>query len=172
MKNYLRLFFGVAAAAGFLLAAVVHVAALLGHDVEARFPQAGLLHLGIFVVFIPFIVFARQELGNQPDLFQFSASVPRWAATVAAIIMVYAVANFFLSMAHTQGGSPTVENGKYLLIDHGKLIRELTVAEYHALKADVTRRFSGHWLMFYFISAAYLLFGKRPGLPVQSQPAR
>jgi hypothetical protein len=57
----------------------------------------------------------------------------------------------------TEGGSPTIQDGKYLLLDHGKLIREITAGEYAAFRANQVRGFSGHWLIFYFVPAAYFL---------------
>jgi hypothetical protein len=49
----MRLVLGITALIGFILALMVHVSALLGVDVAARFHGVWFLHAAIFVVFIP-----------------------------------------------------------------------------------------------------------------------
>jgi hypothetical protein len=63
-------------------------------------------------------------------------------------------------MVGAEGGSPTIRDGQYLLLEHGKLIRELTASEYRALQTNEVRGFSGHWLVFFFVPAAYFLGNK------------
>lgn len=61
----------------------------------------------------------------------------------------------------SQPGSPEIQDGQYILQNHGKLIRTITEQEYHHYKANEVRGFSGHWLIFYGFSAALLYpFGK------------
>jgi len=161
MRN-LRAFLGTAAAVGFLASLLVHIAALFGVDVAARLPGVWLLHLGVFAVFVPFVLFARRDFGAQPSLLRISAALPRWVVVLGGAIFAYAIVNFIIFIAGTQGGSPTVQDGKYLLLNHGKLIREITAGEYAAFKANEVRGFSGHWLVFYFAPAAYFLGWKAP----------
>lgn len=156
----MRLVFGITALIGFILALIVHVSALLGVDVAARFHGVWFLHAALFVVFIPFVIFARRDFGAQPSLIQIGAALPRWVVAIGLIIFVYAVVNFLIFMAGTEGGSPSIRDGKYLLLEHGKLIRELTASEYWALQTNVVRGFSGHWLVLFFVPAAYFL-GKK-----------
>ncbi len=139
---------------------MVHVSALLGVDVAARFHGVWLLHVAIFVVFIPFVFIARRDFGAQPSLMQISATLPRWVVAIGLLIFVYALVNFLIFMAGTKGDSPTIRDGQYLLLEHGKLIRELTASEYQALQTNEVRGFSGHWLVFFFVPAAYFL-GKK-----------
>ena len=53
--------FAAFALLGLLSSLAVHLAALLGIDLATRFPAVWLLHLGIFVVFIPCVFQARRE---------------------------------------------------------------------------------------------------------------
>ncbi|MGO4703257.1 hypothetical protein [Dyella sp. 2RAB6] len=50
-------------------------------------------------------------------------------------------------------------------MNHGQLIREISATEYAGFKAEEVRGFSGHWMVFYFVPAAYFLFdlGRRRG---------
>jgi len=54
----LRYVFAGLALAGFIAALCTHVAALRGIDLSAAHPQVWSLHVGIFVVFLPFAFFA------------------------------------------------------------------------------------------------------------------
>jgi hypothetical protein len=161
MNRLLRLILGVTALVGFLLSMAVHFTALSGVDVASHVRGVWLLHGGIFLVFVPFVFYARYDLGTQPSLGQVSAVLPRWVGVVGLVIFVYAIANFLIFIAGTEGGSPAIQDGKYLLLNHGSLIRELTAAEYSAFQANVVRGFSGHWLVFFFVPAAYFLLGPK-----------
>ncbi|WP_061534434.1 hypothetical protein [Collimonas arenae] len=156
--------FGLAALVGFIISLIVHISALLSIDVLTDFPYVWLLHVGIFVVFIPFVFLSRKTLGAKPKFAEIRAAFPSWVVVVGAFICAYAVLNFVLFMVATEGGSPSIRDGKYLLLNHGKLIRELTFAEYTAFRTNEVRGFSGHWLVFYFVPFAYFAFRKQPTL--------
>lgn len=143
---------------GLALAAAVHVASLAGVDVSERFPLVWLLHVGVFVVFIPFVFSARRVLGTAPSISDMRGLVPAWVFFLCVAVFIYAVINFGLFIQSMQGGSPSIEEGKYVLQNHGHLIREITQAEYVALRANELRGFSGHWLVFYFVPFAYFMF--------------
>jgi hypothetical protein len=53
-------------------------------------------------------------------------------------------------------GSPDIIDGKYVLENHGTLIRELSEVEYFKLRANEIRGFSGHWMVFYSLSMGIL----------------
>jgi hypothetical protein len=53
-------------------------------------------------------------------------------------------------------------------MEHGKLIREITATQFAAFKANEVRGFSGHWMVFYFVPAAYFLFWKPSSIPSPS----
>jgi len=158
-------FLGFVALTGFVLAAVTHVFALAGVDVAEHFPFVWLLHVGIFVVFVPYVFSSRKVLGTRPSLADIRALVPGWVFFAGLAVLICAMVNFALFAAATQGGNPAMEAGKYVLKNHGRLIRELSGAEYEALRANELRGFSGHWLFFYFVPFAYFIFAKRPGPP-------
>jgi len=160
MSNLLRRIFGLLALIGFIISLGVHVAALLGNDIASSFKGVWALHIGIFAVFIPFMLYSWRDFGYRPTIMELGATLPRWAFFLGAFIMVYAVINFMLFIAGTQGGSPAIEGDQYVLLNHGKLIRHLTPQEYASFQANALRGFSGHWLVFYFSSFSYLLLGK------------
>jgi hypothetical protein len=153
--------FGLLALLGFILSLAVHIASLFHIDVAQYFSFVWVLHLGIFVVFIPFVFISRKLFGNRlsPNFLQDNFSVQ--VIMLGKIILFYVVINFILFMIQSEGASPSILNGKFALTNHGKLVREITENEYHLFQARVLRGFSGHWLMFYFIPLVFFLFRKK-----------
>jgi hypothetical protein len=162
---------GFAALLGFTLSLVVHVAALLGIDVAAKLPLVWALHLGVFVVFLPFAFLSRKVLGTKPSFAQIKEHFPGWVVALGVVIMAYVAVNFLRFVVATQGGSPSIQDGKFVLQSHGKLIGEITASEYTAFKANEVRGFSGHWLVFYFVPFAYFIFCRKPETSPLPKPA-
>jgi len=153
-------FLALLAFAGFVAAAAVHGAALAGVNVSERIPLVWLLHVGVFVVFIPFILSSRKVVGAKPSLSDVRALIPGWVFLAGVAVFVYAIVNFAVFLVSTQGGSPSIEAGRYVVQNHGHFIREISRAEYAALRTNEIRGFSGHWLVFYFMPFAYFMFAK------------
>ena len=117
---------------GFLASLVAHVMALSGRGSEAvMYP----LHLGIFAAFAP-AVFGLVGLARQRGIdskdgraqrdFQlaFFKALPLWQKVAVVVVMAYAMVNFLSAFGDSmEPGAPTV------------------------------RLFSGHWLLFYILSA-------------------
>jgi len=92
-----------------------------------------LLHLGIFVVWVPLVFLANRTMpkpgrGNMDHLF---AELPKWMRVAAGTLFVYALLNFawfiYCTRQYPRHGVPfSVE----------------------------LRGFSGHWMMFYGVAAA------------------
>ena len=156
----MNLLIALIALLGFLVSLAVHISALSGIDVNTHWPSVWVLHFGIFVVFIPFVFSSRKAFGAKLKLAELRGSFPTWVIAVGIAIFAYAAVNFLLFMLATEGGNPDFRDGKYVLLSHGKLIRELTQAEYSSFRANEIRGFSGHWLVFYFVPFAYFMFRK------------
>ena len=152
---------------GFTLSLCVHVCALLGIDAATKIPHHGYLHLGIFVVFIPFVFLSRKVFGPTPTQEKVFAHFPRWVIVLGYVLIAYTIINFLLFMIATEGGGPAMRDGKYILESHGRFIREITASEYLAFQANVARGFSGHWILFYFIPLAFFAF-RKPAPPATS----
>src|SRR5690606_21313269 len=137
-----------------------HAWAVLGNDIASQFPKIWLLHLGMFVVFVPLVLISRYDLGSDPEQEGWAAGLPAWAKILGFCILAYAALNFLLLLAHTGGGSPVVREEKFVLLNHGKVVREISELEYAALSAGQVRGFSGLWLVFYYWPTAYFLLRK------------
>jgi hypothetical protein len=165
MKKALFLF----AVTGWTLGLLVHVLSVIDIDVDAKAPYVWLLHLGIFVVWIPAIILLKKNAGQKTfqgasvkksfsPFGQFKAlftNTPNWLTVIAVTGFFYAFINF-MSFMSAQHGTPAIENGQYMLHNHGQFVRNLTKAEYNHYQANTLRGFSGHWIAFYGLAMAIL----------------
>lgn len=156
------------AVTGWTLALAVHLTAAIGHyDLSEAFPGIFVLHLGIFVVWLPtlFDLYRREALlhARKPRRFPLTLVIqntPKWLIAAMVMCIVYAVVNWVWSMGSMQVGAH-FENGVYSIQHHGQIMRVITEAEYHEAQANATRGISGHWLLFYGLAATIMYpFGK------------
>jgi hypothetical protein len=70
--------------------------------------------------------------------------------------------SFVVSLVHTSGGSPSEQNGLFVMESHGRITRVLTAEEYHRQRAYLVRGFSGHWMLFYLFSLSMLYAAMNP----------
>ena len=159
-------FFGTIAAVGFLLALIVHGMTFAHVDVIEAYPGVWLLHVGIFLVVLPFVVASRATFGGRPSLAQIGSLLPRWARILLAVVGAYAFINFALFFYLSEGGAPDIRGGRFVLHNHGTVIRELSEQEYQLQRAYIARGFSGHWLFFYLAPALYFLCRRTPQPPI------
>jgi len=152
---------------GWFLGLTVHLLSVADYDLTQNFPFIWILHPGIFIVWFPAIILIirNEELinlkrpENKSKVNPFKVyriifkNAPIWFKIVVFASFFYGIANFLLFMS-SQPGGPAIENGQYILQNHGTLIRVLTEQEYHHFKANEVRGFSGHWLVFYGVAAA------------------
>jgi hypothetical protein len=154
------------AVAGWLLGLTVHLLALAHINASDTVPFVMLLHVGIFIVWIPMVLKLRKndELqktkldgGGPYYFFRFlRKTAPGWMVNISIICLVYAVINFALFFLSEHGTASILADGRYELHDRGNHVRFLTQDEYYQLRANELRGFSGHWLAFYSIAAVAL----------------
>ena len=151
----MRIAFGWLALLLFCVSIVAHVAAVLGVDVQDRVPLVWLLHLGVFVVALPAVLAMRKwRSGSFLDVLR---GLPIRARAFTIGLFGYTVINFVVFFASMAEGQAAERDHRYILEDRGKVVRELSVEEYHSRRAQELRGFSGHWLAFYFFSFAVLV---------------
>lgn len=128
-------FFAGLAAVGLLLSILSHLAALSGLPGPLG-DSAWLLHIGIFVVWIPAVLVFRKLTAEvaRKDLWKAALrGSPPWMQYMVYGFFGYAVVNFaiFIAYAPSKGGSSP-------------------------MPPDVVRGFSGHWMAFYAAAMAIL----------------
>lgn len=147
-----------------VISLLTHILALADFDVAEKFPFIWLLHIGIFVVIVSAIFVFRKSLQLQDEQIKSNPlkvfgtllkGTPYWLIGIGIAGFIYALINFSL-FASSQIGTPDIQNGHYVLQEHGQLIKTITETEYHHYKANEVRGFSGHWIAFYGIGMALL----------------
>jgi hypothetical protein len=130
MRNSALRFLRLLAGAGFLASAFVNLASWMKVDLG---PRTMLLHIGVFVVFVPAVFMAQ---GLQPrrrsDWKTMLRGCPPWVPKAMGGLFAYAIVNFVLFILQTGGHPKHVADPQYL----------------------VNRGFSGHWMIFYAAACA------------------
>lgn len=170
MKKFLFYF----AVTGWFLGLIVHLLSVAGIDVTDTIPFVWILHIGIFVVWLPiginlknneeYKAFQQARMQNKANLLELYKvlfrQTPKWLTIVAVGGFFYSIINFILFMI-PQFGSPEANDGHYFLSNHGQQLKDLTEQEFHKYNANEMRGFSGHWIAFYGIAVALLFPFKR-----------
>jgi len=162
MKNTAKKIFFYFAIIGWGLSLSVNIFSILNYNVEEKYPYVFLLHIGIFIVWLPaMIIMMKNNKSKKEGLFDFSfinpftffksmfGYAPIWLRTVAITGFFYAFVNFFISF-----GFPSFIPGQNVL--HDEEYSEQRIENVDHNEANTTRGFSGHWLAFYGIAAAVL----------------
>ena len=80
---------------------------------------------------------------------------PTWATVAVQCAWGLALLHMAAFFVITHGGSPDIVNGSYVLSDHGKIIRDLTEAEYLKLAGWETRFMASFLIAIYLHQAVY-----------------
>lgn len=153
----------------FLISLLVHILAIFQITVISRFPVFILHVLTIGVCFIAFFQLRSKE-GPNIDLAKyfkekFSGKL-NWVPILLVLLFIYNFINFFLGFSNYVG-TPDIWDGKYVLHDHGSLIREITEKEYRLERTKEIKMFSSFWVLFSGVSSA-MLYERLPHFPFQS----
>jgi hypothetical protein len=162
------------AVTAWILALVVHILSIADINLADPFPFVWMLHIGIFVVWVPtifslskneeLIAFQKSNSSRRANPLKFIKIVfkqaPAWLKVIAVVGLFYPIINFLLMDGLL--GSPDIKDGQYILHNHGHLIKVLTLQEYDHYKANELRGFSAIWLVFYGFAATALFPFKQP----------
>jgi hypothetical protein len=139
---------------GLILSAIVDIATTLGRNPEETFPAIWLLHIGLFVVIIPAIIFSKKIFANSSELWNFC---PIWMKGAFLILAIGAYVNGYFADNALREGGPGIIDGREVLENHGRFVRNLTHPEYELFKSYETRGFAGWWVIGYG-AATLILF--------------
>lgn len=152
-------------ALGLVVSLAIHLSTFLpGCALETG--QVWPLHICVFPLFFIAIRKLRNDGTLDKENSFVPADAPRWMRRMAAVFFVYAGVNFAMLFVHTRDGGPGMRDGKFVRQSHGRVISEITEAEYHQLQAYVARGFSGHWMLFYYAPMiSFFAFWRRRARP-------
>jgi hypothetical protein len=158
----LRQYFSLLAFVGFAVSLIIHLLTFLGLNLNERVPWIWILHLGIFIVFVPMLI-APLNWERKHWWRNFLAPMPKWVHYIAYGFFAYGIINFLIFISLSMEGSPDIRDGKYVLRSDGRVedqrvIREISKEEYDLRNDRIVRGFSGHWMIFYLIPALYFWF--------------
>ncbi len=166
----MKKFLFILACIGWTISLLFHLIALLvDYNISEQFPFVWLLHIGIFVVWLPTVLSLKNNIElkglRQNNTLGFAKHknffktifrhTPTWLTIIAAIGFIHALFNFIIIIA-IQPYTAEIKNGAYILQNHGHTIKTITEMEYNHYSALQLMLFSGHWIAFYGIAAAVL----------------
>jgi hypothetical protein len=76
------------------------------------------------------------------------------------ILFVYVFFNFYFSINKLKNGSPEILDGKYVLNNHGEIIK-VDKKQYIIMCYTQLKAFSGHWIIFSIIPLIYFFDRKK-----------
>lgn len=142
------------AAVVFIASLAVHVSTFLGIDPMEKFPHVMFFHFLIFPPFIAAVFSLRKTQAAERH-------IPHWMKICGGVVGVYAIVTGAFFVILGEGGGPHELNGKFVLMEHGIILRELTRAEFHRQQAYVVRFFSAGWTLFSSIALGGLMVAHR-----------
>jgi hypothetical protein len=157
-------FFAILAFAGFCISVIAHFATFVNAP-GAQMSHVWPLHVGIFVVFIPMLLAQNRLQAKRPArprmLLDFFPNVPPLFRFAIRICVAYTIVYFILFMVFQgvrehRDGYIEDRNGRHVLVKDRQVVREVPEQEYRDNQLRVARGFSGHWMLFYLMSAVGL----------------
>jgi hypothetical protein len=97
---------------------------------------------------------------------QFSQGMPKWVVPVIKLLGLFFIFHFILFLVQSHAASPQIEDGHYVLNNHGQIVKTLTQLEYFKLKAAELRMFAAGWIFFYFVPTMYWWFPRGRGVSI------
>ena len=111
----MRAFLFCLAILGLCVSVAVHVATFCGIDPQQVYPWVWMLHVGIFSIWFPAILFTNRRVLTLPKSEQRAAMMsgtPRMMRAVLGPLFAYTAFNFFFTIFVLQGGhSPKIRDG-------------------------------------------------------------
>ena len=153
------------AVVGLAASMAAHFSTFFGINPQQVFPGVWLLHVLIFVVWIPTVIYSNKvyKKESRKDFWEVAmGKSPGWMKKLAAVLFAYAFFNFFMFLVLNKGAGPAEIDGRKVLQSHGNIKRELTDEEYELYQAREVRGFSGHWMVFY-ATGMTVLYSKLKG---------
>lgn len=157
--RFIERILGILALIGLALAFAVHSAAASGLDLASDHPEVWCLFLGVPIVFVPFVSLSRRRLGSDLTWDELREAFPGWVILAVVMLAVYVWFGWWAGMAPmpTQGVA-SKQGERYVIVNHGHVLSEISATKYHELEASRLRGISSLWLIFYGLPCAFFLF--------------
>ena len=144
---------------GFAVGVCVFISSFVGTTMEKLWPWSVALHIGIFALVLSIVVFERSALmGNNLFWKEFEQRTPDWVILGIKLLGALFGIIFVLFLILSRAASPEIQNGDFVLNNHGHIVAVLTETEYLVLKGWELRFFASGWMFAYFYLAMYWWF--------------
>lgn len=156
--NKLKIGLFLLSALGLIFSFSIHIALFFDINVQDFRVSPFILHIGVFLVFIPSLLLyllenrdSKDKDGRQNSIKKLYTESPKIIGVIVFLTYIYGIINFFTFMG-TMPGGPAIQEGKYVLSNHGTVYKELTFEEYQFYRRLEVRGFSGHWMIFFSVA--------------------
>jgi hypothetical protein len=154
--SVMRRILGIAGAFGLSASAAAFIGSFFGLTLDKMEKWPFVLHGGIFLLFLPMVTIEYPAIKANVFFWkEFERGKPRWLHSAIYASFVLFVIIFVLFAVLSRVASPEIQNGQYVLNDHGNIIRVLSETEYLRLKGWELRMFASGWMCFYVPITAY-----------------
>lgn len=132
---------------GFCLSLLAHVLTFWGINPLQRLPVGCLLLVILSLALLP----PLRRTWLKEDTNQTASTAVPWAALLVVGLILYIIFTGYYVNVLDEGGNPHEINGKYYLLMHGSVIRELTKQEYQQHLTNLPRLLSSVFLLYYYM---------------------
>lgn len=119
-----------------------------------------LMAIPMFALFLKAVLVIRkntQGVARNEIWKRAYSNVPRWLPILTVLLVAYTFFNFFYSLLVLNDGlTPSMEQGRYVMQDHGYVVREISQVEYWQHSAYQLRGMSTHLILFTALALSIL----------------
>ena len=145
-----------------LVTLAMHLAALAGGRLEMPAGVGLALLAAEFIVLGAFVVSAaRQFLREKPTAAGLRDLFPGWVIPLVLVTSLYSFGSFLLHVIGGDGSVAVVQDGQYLLMRGGEVVREIDHQEFLAWTAAKARAETAYSLVFLLVPCLWFLCRRR-----------
>src|SRR5579872_5720420 len=143
MVLVVRRLLAICSACGLTAGLLIYVRSFLGTTMDGIMGWAIFLHVGVFLLLVP--MYALEYSAIRGGTF-FWKAFPKQAARAIQVLGLFCIFHFLFFLVQSHASSPKIENGDYVLDDHGRTVRVISQSEYLSLKGSELRLFATGWM--------------------------
>jgi hypothetical protein len=138
----------LSAAAVFAAGSIVYGSTFFGFDLLERFPQLWPLHALAIGVFLTALASMAPNIPDPKDVDAWMKRNAPWLRRLGLALFLNAMAGLVVVFVVGRGGEPEKRGDKFVAAERGKVVRELTEAEYRTSHGFAIRFFPSFWMVF------------------------
>lgn len=166
MTTSMRLVFAGLSAFAIAMCIVGYVESLSGTTIALQSQWMTAIGFGAIVIQVPMYLRERASLKNRALAWKvFAQRVPKWAVFCVKLFYVVVFAHVVWLFIKSDYAVPTLQDGRYLLVSRGRIVRAITEKDYLALNAAEFRVFAVLMISCYLVPLLYWWFQRNQKQP-------